>query len=111
MRNSIRASGCRRRSARAAGTPIAKAELSIVPVVGKRDQQQKYLALQLHDVTIQSINITSVEEQNFFHEDVVLRFARVNYEYFEYGPSGTDGKQPPAQAFTFGWDLAANAAC
>ncbi len=95
----------------AAGTPIAKAELSVVPVVGKRDQQQKYVAIQLHDVTIQSIKINGVEEENFFKEDITLRFARVNYEYFEYGASGTDGKPPPAQAFAFGWDLASNAAC
>lgn len=95
----------------AARTPIPTAAISVVPVVGKRDAQQKYLAVTLQDVQIMSITAAGSTEENFFTENVTLRFGKVSYEYNEYAAVGSDGKPVPPTAYTFGWDTAANVAC
>jgi type VI secretion system secreted protein Hcp len=94
----------------AEGASIETADLSFVPLVGKRDQQQKYVAVKMHGVKIKAIKTGGSTEESVFKEELTLTFAKISYEYFEYGAAGTDGKQPAASAFAFSWDIDNNAA-
>ena len=94
----------------AAGKPIKKAEISVVPVVGKRDAQQKYVAITLEDVIVQSITTGGSAEESVFKENITLLFGKITYEYHHYADVATDGAAAALKSYTFGWDLVANAA-
>ncbi|MBI2803133.1 MAG: type VI secretion system tube protein Hcp [Gammaproteobacteria bacterium] len=94
----------------AEGKPIKQVDLSIVPVVGKRDAQQKYVAITLEDVLIKSITTGGSAEESFFRENLTLCFGKIKYEYHQYADVGSDGGAGTPKSFAFGWDVAANAA-
>lgn len=89
---------------------IKTAEINIVPVVGKRDVQQKYIAITLEDVRINSIKTGGSVEESVFKEKISLQFGKIKYEYHDYGdigPNGTAGRTLTSYAFS--WDVTAAA--
>ena len=94
----------------AEGKPIKQVDLSIVPMVGKRDAQQKYVTITLEDVLIKSIITGGSAEESFFRENVTLCFGKIKYEFHQYADVGSDGGAATLKSFAFGWNVAANAA-
>jgi type VI secretion system secreted protein Hcp len=95
----------------AEGTQVESAAVSVVPVVGKRDAQQKYLTMTFNRVRVASLSIGGSDADNAFRETLKLQFEQVTYEYNEYAAVGSDGKPTDATAYNFGWDMNANVAC
>ena len=92
----------------AQGGVVAAAEINIVPVVGKRDAQQKYLSMAFEDLSVKSIATGGKSEESVFSESITLVFARVKFEFHQYADAGPDGGAQALQSFGFGWDTAAN---
>lgn len=90
----------------AGGTRIASGELSIVPVVGKREAQRKYLVMTFENIIIRAITTGGTTEDSFLSEEVALRFASVRYDFFE--PQRADAAAgAEVDAHTFQWNPAA----
>jgi type VI secretion system secreted protein Hcp len=94
----------------AEGKPVKFAEIDIVPVVGKRDAQQKYLGITMHDVMIKSIDIGGSLDESVFKEKITLRFNKVKFEYHQYSDASASGGAPSLTDYAFDWDLLANPA-
>lgn len=94
----------------AEGATVPKAEISVVPVVGKRDAPQKYLAITLEDVTVRSLRTSGSVEDPVFKETLTLRFARVRYEFHHYTDQVQSGGAPAMTSYAFTWNLATGAA-
>lgn len=94
-------------------TPIKLVEISVIPVVGKREALQKYLSIVMEDVHITAIRTDGEAEEMFFRERLILEFAKIKYEVYHH--SASDPNDTTANAtvenFTFEWDLTANTAC
>ena len=90
----------------AKGEPIESMDLIVLPVVGKREMQTKYVHLRLESVIIKSVVIGGGIEDNFFKEHITLLFDRIRFEYSRPG-SASSGKS--AEDFSFGWNLGTNA--
>lgn len=86
---------------------VPHAELSIMPVVSKKEVKQKYLNLYMEDVIIKSIVTGGSCEEEYFKERVTLLFDRIRFEYNQH--SGLDTGEPPVD-HVFGWDIPANKA-
>lgn len=86
---------------------VPHAELSIVPVVNKREVKQKYLHFYMEDVIIKSIVTSGSCEEEFFKERVTLLFDRIRFEYNQHAAPGDE--EPPVD-HVFGWDIPANKA-
>jgi type VI secretion system secreted protein Hcp len=86
-------------------TVVEKAQISVIPAVGRREKQQKYIEIVLHNVLIQSIDTGADVEQVKSRETVVLVFGKVEYEYFH--TAGTEAGAAPSSTETqsFKWDL------
>ncbi|MFT4584298.1 MAG: type VI secretion system secreted protein Hcp [Gammaproteobacteria bacterium] len=91
-------------------TPISAVEISVMPVVGKRESSQKYLAILMEDVVISSVRTDGEAEENFFRERLILTFGKINYEFFQYAASAPNAATSEGESFTFGWDLNTNTA-
>lgn len=89
----------------AARQVIPHVELSIVPVVNKREVKQKYLNLYMEDVIIKSIITSGSCEEELFKERVTLLFDRIRFEYNQHTGLGADESSVD---HVFGWDIAAN---
>lgn len=87
---------------------IKSAEIHVVPQVGKRDAQQKYLAMQFEDLQVNAIMTGGKSEESIFNETVTLVFGKVKFDYHQYADAGPDGGAQALQSFTFGWDIATN---
>ena len=94
----------------AQGKRVASAEIHVVPVVSKRDAQQKYLALTLEDLRITSIETGGGLDNNVFVETLTLEFRRVRFEFNQYAASGPDDGAQQVESYSFGWDVVANQA-
>lgn len=81
-----------------------------MPVVGKRESSQKYLAILMEDVVISSVRTDGEAEENFFRERLILTFGKINYEFFQYAASDPNAATSEGESFTFGWDLNTNTA-
>ena len=88
----------------AGGTPIKSAEINIVPVVGKRDAQQKYIAIALEDVLIKSISTGGSLDESVFKEKITLIFGKVKYEFHHYAEIGPSGGARTLTSYAFDWD-------
>ena len=90
-------------SALADGRVIPRAELRAVPVLSKREAAQKYLAIVLDGVRIVSITMTGATQEEYFAEDIVLRFAAIAFEHSSYAPTGPDRPAEAAVDTVFQW--------
>ena len=94
----------------AQGKRVASAEIHVVPMVSKRDAQQKYLALTLEDLCITSIETGGGLDNNVFVESLTLEFMRVRFEFNQNAASGPDDGAHQVESYSFGWDVVANQA-
>ncbi len=92
------------------GTAIKTAEIDIVPVVGKRDAQQKYIALALEDVQIKSISTSGSLDESVFKEKITLVFGKVKYEFHHYAEVGPSGGARTLTSYAFDWELKTDSA-
>lgn len=91
-------------------TVIKTAELCVVPVVGKRETQQKYIEMMLEGVLIQSIETGGCTDDSAFTETIALRFGKLNYNYYHHTGAVHGGAEATDQGYAFAWDIAAKAA-
>lgn len=91
----------------AAREVVPHAELSIMPVVSKKEAKQKYLHLYMEDVVIKSIVTGGSCEEEFFKERVTLLFDRIRFEYNQHAALGVDELSVD---HVFGWDISAGKA-
>jgi len=93
-------------------TPIKLVEISVMPVVGKREAQLKYLSIVMEDVLITAIRTDGEAEESFFRERLILEFSKVKYEIYHHSAGGpNDGAATKVENFTFDWDSATNTSC
>lgn len=90
----------------AQGKTIQYAELNMVPVVSKREAQQKYLSLHMEDVLIKSIITGGVRADDHFNETIVLIFNKIKYEYNFHIASDPGENNASYTDFHFAWDIA-----
>lgn len=95
------------RSLYAQGKIIPSVDFSVIPAVGKREVQTKYLDIRMEDVLIKSIITSGDMEDNFFKEHISLLFDRVKFEYSLDPVRGDTDNLPVAKEFC--WDVSANA--
>ena len=69
------------RSFFAQGKIIPGIDFSIIPSVGKKEIQTKYIDIRLEDVIIKSIVTGGSIDDNFFKEHITLLFDRIRFEY------------------------------
>ena len=87
---------------------IKSAEIHVVPQVGKRDAQQKYLSLMFEDLYVNSIATGGKTEESIFNESITLVFGKVKFDFHQYADAGPDGGAQALESFTFGWNIQAN---
>lgn len=92
----------------AQGKLIPIVEFSIIPLVGKREKQSKYLNIKMEDVLIKSIVTGGCNEDSFFKEHIVLLFDKIEFNYSKTGVSGTDSTAGETEEFNFGWNVPGN---
>ena len=85
----------------AAGSVTEQAQLSIVPAVGKREIQRKYICITLDHVLVKSITTAGHCEESFLTEEVLLGFRKMNFEYFlpVNNSSGATPRDPERRGF------------
>ena len=91
----------------AQGKIIPSVEFNILPVVGKREAQSKYLHMMMEGVVIKSIVCGGSSEDNFFKEHITLLFDRVSFEFSRPTPAGANAGHE-AEAWDFGWNVPSN---
>lgn len=92
-------------------TPIKSAEISVIPLVGKREKAQQYLSIAMEDVRVTNIRAEGVAEESAFRETMTLQFGKIRYE--TYSHTASDPNAPTAvvagtEKFEFRWDMASN---
>lgn len=87
----------------ATGSVAAAAEIEVIPQVGKREAQQKYLSLRLGEVRVKSIRTGGSSEDSQFHETVTLSFKRICFEYMRYADANASGGAGEGVAHAFDW--------
>lgn len=97
----------------AEGGTAPSARLTMVPVVGKREAQQKFLTLSLEDVNVVAFCTGATTEDTVFTEELTLRFQRVTFEFNQYtesasGGAASGGAAPEVESYAFAWDMARN---
>jgi type VI secretion system secreted protein Hcp len=85
----------------AAGKTIPKAKLEFMRADGNGDRV-KYFEVQLENVLIGDVS-PKVNEGNFMHEELGLKFSKVKYMYTQQKIGGGAGGNTSG-----GWDLASN---
>lgn len=94
----------------AEGRIVPTVELDMVPVVGKREAQQKFLTVTMEDVQVVALTTGTAAEDVTFSEQVSLRFQRVRFEYNQYSEATPDAASGAAETYAFAWDIARNSA-
>ncbi len=87
------------------GKTIPFADLTVVPVVGKREAKQKYLAIHMEDVIVKSIVTGGNVVEEFFNETIMLLFGRVKLEFSVNASPGTD---VTGGEYKFAWNITQN---
>lgn len=90
-------------------TTLDSVEISAVPVVGKREAVQKYLAIKMEDVIVINVRSDGEAEENFFRERLIFQFNKLTYETYLH-ESSTGSTAGAVENFTFAWDLSNNSA-
>jgi type VI secretion system secreted protein Hcp len=65
----------------AQGKKIPYVDFSIVPSVGKKEVQTKYVDIRIEDVLIKSIVTGGSADDNFFKEHITLLFEKIKFQY------------------------------
>lgn len=91
----------------AKGDNIANVELSVTPIMGKREAPRKYLEIKLEGVMIKAIVSGGGIDDDFFKEHITLLFDKVKFEYSQSGPRNETG-QSDSIDYNFGWDVIDN---
>jgi type VI secretion system secreted protein Hcp len=87
-------------------TVIPSAQISVVPVVGKREAQQKYVEIALDDVVIHSIETGGDTADNLGRETVKLVFGKIKYEFHHEIAATHGGDAASSSSYVFAWDCA-----
>lgn len=90
------------------GATVKNAEINIIPVVAKREARQKYLHMQLEDVTIKSIETGGSAGEDIFNEHVTLNFGRVRLTYNPYLVASAENPDATSQDYKYGWNIQTN---
>ena len=85
----------------ATGRSVGGAQLDIVPVVGKREAQQKYVTMSLAEVAVQAIHISGAAEDAATMEEVTLRFGNVKFDFHHQGAPAADGRPAAVDVYSF----------
>jgi type VI secretion system secreted protein Hcp len=89
--------------------PIKLAEISAIPIVGKREKVNKYLSIVMQDVLVTSIRTDGEGEENYFRESIILQFGKIKFETYQNTPGDASGGEAKSENFEFAWDLDQNA--
>lgn len=92
----------------AQGKTIQSADLNIIPVVGKREAKQKYLAMHMEGVVIKSIITGGSIDEDHFKEHIVLIFNRISFEYNFHATAMQGEDNTDSVDYQFAWDIAQN---
>ena len=87
----------------AQGAVVPVAEINIVPVVGKRDAQQKFISVKLEKLRVLAVDIGGSCEDNHATETVTLKFEQVRFEYHHYADATPDTPGGTVQTIAFDW--------
>lgn len=82
---------------------IKNVELSITPVMAKREAKQKYLSMKMEDVLIKSITTGGSASDDRFDENILLSFSKVRFEY-SFNTQATHDTAASSVDHNFGWD-------
>lgn len=91
----------------ATGTVTPEAIISIVPAVGKRELQQKYIQLKCEHVVVRSLTTTASHEESIMGETLTLGFRSMVFEYFPQAARDQGGQGATAKSHAFAYDFAA----
>ncbi len=91
----------------AQGAVVPVAEINIVPVVGKRDAQQKFISVKLENLRVVAVEIGGSCEDNHATETVTLKFEQVRFEYHHYTDATPDTPNGTVQTIAFDWATSA----
>ncbi len=89
-------------------TPIKSAEISAIPLVGKREKAQQYVSIAMEDVRVVNIRTEGEAEDNAFRETITLKFGKIRYETFNHAagdPHGAAVADDSIEKFEFRWDM------
>jgi type VI secretion system secreted protein Hcp len=92
-------------------TLIKSAEISAIPVVGKREKAQQYLSLSMDDVRVANLRTEGEAEDNAFRETMTLQFGKIRYETYNHAVSDPNASTVAAETkdrFEFRWDMEQN---
>lgn len=92
----------------AQGKTIKSADLSIIPVVGKREAKQKYLSMHMEGVTVKSIVMGGDTSQDQFRETIVLIFNSIRFEYNQHLDIEPGEAHAGSVDYQFAWDIGRN---
>lgn len=90
------------------GKTVKNAEINIIPTVAKREARQKYLHMQMEDVTIKSIHTSGSAGDESFKEQITLNFSKVRLTYNPYLVSSAENPEATSIDYKFGWDIRAD---
>ena len=86
-------------------TVVSSAEISVAPVVGKREAQQKLIGVEFENVLVQSIDTGATIDEEAFCETVVICFGKVKYQYTHNIAAIQGGAEASAETRTFEHNL------
>ncbi len=92
-------------------TLIKSAEISAIPLVGKREKAQQYVSIAMEDVRVVNIRTEGEAEDNAFRETITLKFGKIRYETFNHpagDPNAAAVVDDAKEKFEFSWDMDQN---
>lgn len=90
------------------GKTVKNAEINIIPTVAKREARQKYLHMQMEDVSVKSIHIGGSTGDDIFKEQITLNFSKVRLTYNPYLVASAENPTAVSRDYKYGWDIKAN---
>lgn len=85
----------------ATGRTVGSAQMDIVPVVGKREAQQKYVTMSFAAVGVRAIDVGGTAEDAATVETVTLRFGSVKFDFHHQGAPAADGRPAAVDVYSF----------
>ena len=92
----------------AQGGVVPAAEINIVPVVGKRDAQQKFISVKFENLRVLAVEISGNCEDNHATETLTLKFEQVRFEFHHYADATPDTPIGTVQTIAFDWQAVAH---
>lgn len=92
----------------AQGKTIKSADLSIIPVVGKREAKQKYLSMHMEGVSVKSIVTGGDTSQDQFRETIVFIFNSIRFEFNQHLDMNPGETLASSVDHEFAWDIGRN---